>query len=94
MANTYLLQSSLAAAEAITAAQATAVGCDGTLTKYWWRMIPNSSTAAVAIEIVPGDPFYDSTTKQFLGGQSIGLTVGQTALLVTAAQAQALGYPV
>lgn len=59
--NKYLVFSTLAAAQARSAQQCTALHCDGVHTIYWWPVV--STTTGGAIQVRPGDPCFDATPK-------------------------------
>ena len=89
MANSYLVFPSLAAAQARSAAQATANGCDGMLTKYWWQVGGGSTHES---GIVPPDALSAVliTDGTFYGTQ--GLTTAELASLQLSAALTALGW--
>ena len=90
MANNYLVFSSLAAAQSRSAAQATANGCDGVLTEFWWSFGGGSShingivpptALSGAVVIGPLAP-YDETY----------LTAAEKSTVQTEAALTALGW--
>ena len=88
--DSYLVFASLAAAQARSAQQATANGCDGVLTKYWWSfgggasgiggIVPPTALAG-AVVLGPLAP-YDETY----------LTATEKAAVQTEAALTALGW--
>lgn len=89
MAQSYLVFSSLAAAQARSAQQAAANGCDGVLTKYWWQVGGGSTHES---GIVPPDALSAViiTDGTFYGTQ--GLTGAELAALKLPTALTALGW--
>jgi len=91
--NKYLTFSTLAAAQTRSAAQCSALSCDGVQTIYWWPVVPTATGGAV--RTVPGDPCYDAViaaacpiTKSHPGATAVtGLTPTEQSELVTAPSA-------
>ena len=91
--NKYLTFSTLAAAQARSAAQCSALSCDGVQTIYWWNVVATATGAAV--RTVPGDPCFDAViaaacgiTKLHPGATAVtGLTPTEQSSLVTAPNA-------
>ena len=76
--SSYLVESSLTAARARSAAQCTALGCDGVDTKYWWSVYALTDGTAV-VEIEPAGPYGASFTSSKGSGS---LTTAEQAVLV------------
>lgn len=93
VAQTYLVHPSLAACQTRSAQQCTALGCDGTLTKYWWPCLPlatatvaggvNGTGGTTGLQILPGTPFDVSTTNKHA---TAGLTAPEQAAVQTETQ--------
>ena len=92
LAQNYLPQASIAAAQTRSASQCTTVKCDGTATKYWWPVISlTDSTAAI---VVQPDSDYGPTVTKCIPPNAISpcvnttgtLTAGEIAALQTRAQ--------
>ncbi|MGA2501829.1 MAG: hypothetical protein ABSH20_29155, partial [Tepidisphaeraceae bacterium] len=91
--NKYLTFTTLAAAQARSASQCTALSCDGVQTIYWWPVVATATGGAVQIQT--GNPCFDAT----VGPNAIspcaiarlhagtGLTSGEQSSLVTAPNA-------
>jgi hypothetical protein len=81
----YLVLADQPTAAARSQSQCTAVGCDGTLTKYWWSVQPlTDGTAAVVIQPAT---VYDVKPPSGIGKcATCGLTVQEQAVLKTQAQ--------
>jgi hypothetical protein len=94
--STYLPFSTQAAAQTRAQQQCTALGCDGTQTKYWWNVVGplaagTAGTTVVAagsyaVEIHSSGPF--AAVNNFVPACAVGcgLTGPEQATLVTAAQ--------
>jgi hypothetical protein len=86
---TYLPQTTIAAAQARSNQQALALGCDGMRTKYWWPIIqyasPDETGNMAALVITPGTPF-DVTTTNAIVPQPVGLAAHEQAQVQPAAQ--------
>lgn len=91
-AQSYLVQPSLAQCLTRSAQQCTALGCDGTLTKYWWQCQVLTSAAPSAINgggttalvIQPSGPFGVTTSNNVSAG-TVGLSTTEQSNLATAA---------
>ncbi len=75
--------------QAADAAYCTALGCDGTLTKFWFPIVVLGN-GLCAVEVRPGDAYFDVTvtlphSARFPSGKTVSLTAGQIAALVTRA---------
>lgn len=77
----YLILPSLAAAQARSAQQATALGCEPGTT-YWWAQVEHPATHQAALRIEGSGAYGPSTTAD---GVTAGLTTDETAALVPAA---------
>ena len=94
-AQSYLPETTLAAAQTRSAAWCTVLHCDGVLTKYWWPVIALNKpdgTYNAYIKITPGDPCYGATnaigcpiSKTVAPNALSGLTPTEKSLLKTAA---------
>lgn len=85
-AQQYLPQSSLAACQARSAAQCTAMGCDGVKTVYWWScqvLAAVKSGGTTALVIQPGDPNFGVTTTNTIAKSATGLSAGEQAAVVS-----------
>lgn len=81
--NTYLVFPTPQQALARSQQQCQALGCDGTLTKYWWNVVTLTDGTG-AVEIQPSGAFGKTTT---VGPCAVcGLTPAEQAALKTALQ--------
>ncbi len=81
--NKYLVFGTLAAAQARSSQQCIALHCDGVQTVYWWPVV--STTTGGAVQIRPGDPYFDVTTTNKVA--TAGLTAPEQSALVPATSA-------
>jgi len=81
--STYLIFPSIAAAQAASNSQASALGCDGITTKYWWAVQPLTD-GTCALVINPGTQFDTDVT---VGKLTAGLTAGQKSAIINAVTA-------
>ena len=87
VAQSYLVEPSLAACQARSAAQCTALGCDGVHTVYWWTcQALTSGGAAVVVQL--GNPWFGVTAVNKVG--AAGLNAAEQLALQTATQLGAL----
>lgn len=92
LAQSYLVQPTLAQCQTRSAQQCTALGCDGTLTKYWWQCQPLTATAPSAINgggttalvIQPSGPFGPTTSNNVSAG-AVGLSTTEQSNLAPVA---------
>jgi hypothetical protein len=92
---TYLVEPSLAACQARSASQCTQLGCDGTLTRFWWSCQVLATATATggatgtggtsAITIQPATPF-DVTTTNKIAPSPTGLSTTEQAAVQTVTQ--------
>lgn len=91
-AQSYLVEPTLAQCLTRSAQQCTALGCDGTLTKYWWQCQVLTATASSAINgggttalvIQPSGAFGPTTSNNVSAG-TVGLSTTEQSNLATAA---------
>jgi hypothetical protein len=92
----YLPQSALPVAQVRSQQQASALGCDGVQTRYWWAVAsyvaPDALGNNAAVVIYPGTPF-DVTTANLKVINPVGLTAQEQAALQTAQQVAPLLPP-
>jgi len=96
LGQTYLVEPSQAACLARSATQCTALGCDGVQTKYWWAcQVLATATATggssgsggtTAIQIAPGDRYFDVTTTNAKVATPTGLSSAEQAAVQTVTQ--------
>lgn len=81
----YLPQPTLSAAQTRSQQQASALGCDGIKTRYWWAVQgytgPDANNNTAAIVIIQDTPF-DVTTTNEIAPAPTGLTVQEQAAVL------------
>lgn len=102
IAQTYLVEPSLSACQTRTAAQCTALGCDGVKTQFWWAcQVLASATAtggangtggSAALTIQPGTPFDVTATTKSVAVPAGLSTAEQSAVQTMAQLGTALPY--